>query len=202
MQFNDLTKEALKELTYSELELAIDELESTMRPSWVHFAWEYSKTNNGLRSAIAAGFAEKSAHVQANRLLKTDKVKLLLLMIKKKLTSDVRIDAEWVLRQLIAHATADRTEAFTDEGMLKPISEWPEHLRKTVTDISTAELTTNNEPIGELKKMRTTDQLRAIELIGKHTGVQAFSDSIKVEAGDALLAAIQRGRKRARGSEE
>jgi len=44
----------------------------------LRFVQEYLKDFNGTQAAIRAGYSPKSAHVQANRLLKSDKVQALL----------------------------------------------------------------------------------------------------------------------------
>ncbi|MCS1392435.1 terminase small subunit [Lysinibacillus boronitolerans] len=58
-----------------ELEISLDILRINMKPQMLRFAEEYVKnSNNGTQTAKKAGYSEKTAYSQVNRLLKNDKV--------------------------------------------------------------------------------------------------------------------------------
>lgn len=50
-------------------------VDNGLNPQQIKFCLEYVKDYNGTQAAIRAGYEEKSAHVQASRMLKKDKVK-------------------------------------------------------------------------------------------------------------------------------
>lgn len=192
-----------KRYTAEELEAEINKMISEIKPQQVVFAYEYCKTNHITNSALTAGYAKSSAHVQGSRLIKHDKVNRLILLIKKQMAYDIQIDAEWVLRELVMQATADRTAMYDEEGNMLPMSKWPESVRRSITGLDTDEIFGAGGVFeGQAKRVRTTDKLKALELIGRHAGVQAFSDSLRLEAGDSLVDALQRGKARARKVKE
>jgi hypothetical protein len=68
------------------------------------FCAEYAREGHGTKSAILAGYAERSAHVAASRMLKKDKIKkeimrLTNLKIDKVVAQSV-VDAAWILNKL------------------------------------------------------------------------------------------------------
>lgn len=50
-----------------------------------------------------------------------------------------------------------------------------------------------------LRKVKISDRLKRIELIGKHIGVQAFKERVEVDATEDLAALLSRARERAIG---
>ncbi len=56
---------------------------------------------NGTESAKAAGFAVRSAHVASSRLLRKDKIRRRIEVLRSKIRDEIKIDAEWVLKQAV-----------------------------------------------------------------------------------------------------
>lgn len=98
---------------------------------------------NGKQSAIAAGFAPKSAEVTACRLLRQAKVKAAIAkrMAKaQRLASDVTdLTAVEVMRDLAEAMRFDPAALYDDEGNLLPVKKMPlevrKHLEGTETDV-------------------------------------------------------------------
>lgn len=61
-----------------------------LSPKQLIFVQEYLKHNNITQAAKAAGYSEKSAHVQGSRMLKNDKVKQYLNKNEQNLNKDLR----------------------------------------------------------------------------------------------------------------
>lgn len=55
------------------------------------FVLEYMKSNSQKQAAIAAGYAEKSADVQASRLLANDKIQAAIQQLQAKKEADLRV---------------------------------------------------------------------------------------------------------------
>lgn len=55
------------------------------------FVLEYMKSNSQKQAAIAAGYAEKSADVQASRLLANDKIRAAIQQLQAKKEADLRV---------------------------------------------------------------------------------------------------------------
>lgn len=77
---------------------------------WRAFAREYVKDFNGTRAAIAAGYAEKSASMQASRLLTKDKVQEFVREANKRIVEKAELDGAAVVRKLGGMFMADPRE--------------------------------------------------------------------------------------------
>lgn len=76
-----------------------------------------------------------------------------------------------VLKEIQLLGTVDIRKAFNDSGGLKPIQDIPEDVARAIVGIESVELFEgkgeNRERIGELKKIKFSDKIRALELMGK-----------------------------------
>lgn len=77
------------------------------------FCIYYIKSFNATQSAIKAGYAPDSAHVEGSRLLRNVKVKAYIKELKGKMTEEIFIDAMDVLNKYIKIAFADITDYLT-----------------------------------------------------------------------------------------
>ena len=68
------------------------------------FAAEYLRTRDATQSAIAAGYAPKSASVRGNLLLKHPDVRQKIAAGTEKIKRRSGVDAQWVIDQLMAVA--------------------------------------------------------------------------------------------------
>ncbi|QAS52390.1 terminase small subunit [Halobacillus litoralis] len=89
--------------------LPSDELTDKQRLFCVH----YIKTFNATQSAIKAGYAPDSAHVEGSRLLRNAKVREYILDLKSNMTDALFLDAMDVLRKYAEIAFADITDFVT-----------------------------------------------------------------------------------------
>lgn len=77
------------------------------------FCLYYVKSFNATMSAIKAGYAKESAHVQGSRLLSNDKIKQEIRRLKTAIKEELFIDAMDVLNKYIQIAFADITDFVT-----------------------------------------------------------------------------------------
>ncbi len=83
--------------------------------------------------------------------------------------------AEWeietILRELKRIATVDIREAFEEDGRLRPLKDIPADVAACINGIEVAELWQGRDAqrvkIGQLKKIKCVDKLRALELLGE-----------------------------------
>ncbi|NEU27029.1 terminase small subunit [Paenibacillus polymyxa] len=95
-----------------------------LSPKQLVFVQEYLRHNNITAAAKAAGYSEKSAHVQGSRMLKNDKVKQYLNKNEQNLNRDLRemfvadaVKAYEVMKDIMNDPTAqhkDRLSAAKD----------------------------------------------------------------------------------------
>ncbi|PIO96218.1 terminase small subunit [Pleomorphomonas carboxyditropha] len=111
------------------------------------------------------------------------------------------VDAGWLLRRLVDEASADIADLYDGEGQLKPIAEWPEVWRcGLVQGVEIEERFEGRgnarEQVGFVKKVRLSDRLKRLELIGKHIGVKAFEETVRVKGLEGLGERLARAAKR------
>lgn len=98
-----------------------------------------------------------------------------------------------VLGQLRDIAEADPAEIFDEHGCVRPIDEIPEATRKAIDGIEVKELwgkvDGETEKVGEVKKVKLTPRLKALEMLAKQLGL--LVDTTKIEAGSSLEELIQ-----------
>ncbi|EDO5296878.1 TPA: terminase small subunit [Salmonella enterica subsp. houtenae serovar 43:z4,z23:-] len=152
------------------------------------FAREYLKDLNATQAAIRAGYSEKTARSQANRLLTNVDIENRIAELKSVRNEEVGIDAAYVLRRLVEIDQMDVIDILRDDGTMLPISQWPKVWRITLQgmDISTS-IQEFDEKTTEtiLKKIKWPDKVKNLELLGKHATVQAFKENIKAEVTGA-----------------
>lgn len=130
----------------------------------------------------------------ASRLSADSKVAARIEFLRTQVAAEAVCDAAWVLKRLMILAGSDIRTLLDEQGNVKDVSDWPDDAAATVSGISISEM---EGGIGMIKSIKRVDQLKALELLGKHKAVQAFKESIEVSASDELTAAIIAARKRA-----
>ena len=148
------------------------------------FAEEYLMDLNATQAAIRAGYSEKTAKSQGQRLLTDVDVAAYIAKGKEERSERTKIDADWLLKRLADEAEADVADLYNEAGGLKPVHEWPEIWRKGLV----AGLDVHQEyeyedgqkiPDGMIMKVRLSDRIKRLELIGKHVDVQAFPNKVE-----------------------
>jgi phage terminase small subunit len=173
----------------------------TLTPKQELFVREYLVDLNATQAAIRAGYSEKNASRIAAELLGKTHVRDAVEQAKAERSEKVNVDAAWVLRRLADEATADIADLYNEEGKLLPVHEWPLIWRQgLVQGIEVEELFDgfgkDREQIGWVRKIRLSDRVKRLELIGKHIGVKAFEDQVSVTGIEALADRLARASKR------
>ena len=148
-----------------------------MTPKQERFVEEYLIDLNATQAAIRAGYSVNGAEVTASKLLRNANVASAVAKAQKARSERTGIDAEWVLARLAAEATADVNDLYADNGALKPVSEWPLIWRQGL--VSGMDVSREKDGDGDyatVTKLRLSDRIKRLELIGKHVDVQAFAE--------------------------
>jgi phage terminase small subunit len=177
------------------------------------FAIEYVRDLNGTRAAIDAGYAPKAASQQAYQLLQIPSVRAEIDKLKAERVERLKMDADQLLMRLLEEVNADVADLFDENDNLKSVSEWPMEFRRGLIGGIEVEEEYGDEDevdeeleaqpqggalkrrskkkrriaIGRVSKIKLSDRVRRLELIGKHTNVQAFAPKkIEVKADQVL----------------
>lgn len=148
------------------------------------FPLEYIKDFNATRAAEEVGYSKKTARQAGARLLSKADIQKKINQLINERSERTKIDADWLLERLADEAEADVADLYTDEGSLRPVNQWPEIWRKGLV----AGLDVHQEysyedgkriPDGLIMKVKLSDRIKRLELIGKHVNIQAFKDKIE-----------------------
>lgn len=151
------------------------------------FVAEYLIDLNATQAAIRAGYSAKTANRIGPELLTKPDVAAAVSAALQERSARTKIDADWVLTRLAEEAEADIADLYTEEGSLRPVHEWPPVWRKgLVAGIDVEEIRDEGAVVGVVRKLKLSDRLKRIELIGKHVDVQAFKEQVEHTGGITL----------------
>ena len=174
---------------------------SNLTPKQASFVRTYLIDLNATAAAIRAGYSARTAKHIGSELLATPKVAAAINAAKMARSTQVSVDAAYVLIRLIAEADADVLDLYDKNGHLRPIAEWPLIWRQgLISGIEVQELFEgegkSRKHVGRVTKVRLRDRIRRIELIGKHVNVQAFKEHVAISGLENLGERIERAKKR------
>lgn len=151
------------------------------------FVAEYLIDLNATQAAIRAGYSPKTANRIGPELLTKPTVAAAVSAAQSQRAERTKIDADWVLIRLAEEANADIADLYAEDGSLRPVHDWPEIWRKgLVAGIDVEEIREEGVAIGVVRKLKLSDRIKRIELIGKHVNVQAFKDQVEHTGGITL----------------
>lgn len=149
------------------------------------FVDEYLVDLCAAKAAIRAGYSEKTADRIGHQLINKPAIAEAIAVAQASRSERTQVDADWLLRRLADEAEADVADLYDDSGSLKPVHEWPLIWRKgLVAGLDVEEVTSEGVVIGIIRKLKLSDRIKRLELIGKHIGVQAFREQVGLSNPD------------------
>lgn len=171
----------------------------------IRFVDAYMLKPDPSEAARAAGSSAKRARQAGYELLTKPDVAAEIERRQAERSKQTGIDAAWVLKRLAEEANADLADLYTDEGALKPVKEWPLIWRQgLVAGVEAEEIKGGGaeEPVlGYLRKIKLSDRIKRLELIGKHIGVKAFEETVRVKGLEGLGERLSRAAHRLKSEE-
>lgn len=178
----------------------VTEVAPPLNPRHKLFAEKYITERNGTAAAIAAGYSPRSAGVEACRLLKRTDVAEYVAHLRARATASAEITAtQWreELAGIAFSSIMDFVDTSDGTARIDLTRATPEQARalqsfKTRTRVIRD---ARNNVVGEETsvEVKLWDKLRALELIGKHSGfLEEPEQRVVIDVADRLLAARQR----------
>jgi phage terminase small subunit len=164
-----------------------------LTPKQAAFVAEYLIDLNATQAAIRAGYSEKTAGSQGERLLKKVEIQIALAEAQQKRAERTEITADNILQEIAKVAFSDVRRIFDANGGLIRISDLDDN---AAACIAGCELVTNSKGEGEIEhvaKLKLADKLKALELAGRHLGM--FNDKLNL-SGDIHVLNVHRKAKR------
>ena len=152
-------------------------MEKSLTPKQQRFVEEYLLDLNATQAAIRAGYSKKTARNIASENMAKPDIQQAITTATRERSEATRIDAAWVLRRLTDEATADLAELYDKDGGLKPVKDWPLVWRQgLVQGVDVDETFEAGARLAKVTRVRLSDRIRRLELIGKHVDIQAFAE--------------------------
>jgi phage terminase small subunit len=169
-----------------------------LTPLQERFCQEYIIDLNATRAAERAGSKAENTGQAGHEFLKNPEIQKEIERLKLERSEATKIDAQWLLKRLAAEADADVADIYDDAGNLLPVKDWPPIWRKGLVQGIDIEVLQNDEGEGGaiIKKIRVSDRIKRLELIGKHVSVQAFQENVNHTGLDALAERLERASRR------
>lgn len=161
----------------------------SLTPKQQRFVEEYLVDLNATQAAIRAGYSAATAQEQGSRLLSNAMVADAVSALKAERSEKTGINAEWLLKRLADEALADVNDLYDENGRIKPVKEWPLIWRQGL--VAGLEVETLGEGAGHLTKVKLSDRIKRLELIGRHIDVQAFKDKVEQSGAVSLVVSAE-----------
>jgi phage terminase small subunit len=162
-----------------------------LSPKQRHFVEEYQRHSNGTRAAIAAGYSERSAASTASTLMRNPKVRAALGLALAKRSRRLNISAARIKQELARIAFFDMAEVVGPAGEVLSLHEMPRHARRALSGIDVDEIEQDGVTLGVVKKVRSWDKLKALELLGKTERLFVDKHEVTGEGGGALVVEVR-----------
>lgn len=141
-------------------------------------------SGNATEAARLAGYkgTPNSLAVKGYTLMRDPRVKAAVEAKLEAQNERLQLKGDDVLRELLLIAKSDLRQAFDADGGLKKLSEMPEDIARVLSSVDTDELRSDGVPIGETRKVKLWDKVKALELLGKH--LKLFTEKHEVTGAD------------------
>ena len=170
-----------------------------LTPKQAAFVAEYLVDLNATQAAIRAGYSERTAGSQGERLLKKVEVQIALAEAQQKRAERTEITADNVLAEIAKVAFSDVRKIFDSNGGLVRISDLDDAAAACVAGCDLVTVSKGEGEIEHVAKIKLADKLKALELAGRHLGL--FNDKLNLNA-DIHVLNIHRRAKKPQGEEQ
>lgn len=163
------------------------------------FVAEYLVDLNGSAAAVRAGYAQQTADKISYQLLRKPLVAKAIDEALARRSARVEVYQDDVLRELMRVLTTDIGKAFDANGVLLPVQQIPEDVRRAIASIETDELFDGKGPertqVGVTRKIKFWSKDNALALAMRHLGLlrDKVEHSLDKTTLEQLVAAADQG---------
>jgi len=170
-----------------------------MTPRQARFVAEYLIDLNATAACLRAGYSPRGAAQAAERLLRNVEVAAEVAKKTQRQLAKADLSAARTLEEMRRLAFSNVRSLFDDRGNLRPIQDLTEEEAACIASI---EVIIKNAQAGDghtdtVHRIKVWDKPRTLEMLGKHFAL--LVERVKLDADEALIEALLRGRKRASG---
>ena len=167
-----------------------------MTPKQEMFCREFLIDLNGTQASIRAGYSAKTANRIATENLSKPDIKRRIEELKQQRQEVIGVDAYYVLQRLIDIDQMDARDILNDDGSVKPIYDWPDVWRQSISGVDLMEISNSENVAATLKKIKWPDKIKNLELLGRHVSVAAFKDRLELSGNVGLAERMKKARER------
>ena len=160
------------------------------------FCREFLIDLNGTQAAIRAGYSAKTANRIATENMSKPEIKRRIEELKQQRQEVIGVDASYVLQRLIDIDQMDARDILNDDGSVKPIQDWPDVWRQSISGVDLMEISNSENVAATLKKIKWPDKIKNLELLGRHVSVAAFKDRLELSGNVGLAERMKKARER------
>lgn len=147
------------------------------------FVDEYLVDLNASKAAVRAGYAEKYAGANIDKLLKNTEIASEISKKQIERSKRTEITQDRVLLEIARLAFNDPRKAFDDNNALLPVKQWPDEVAASISSIKTKEITdSEGNTVGISQEVKFWDKSKNLDLAARHLGM--LND--KLELGGSI----------------
>lgn len=147
------------------------------------FVDEYLVDLNASKAAVRAGYAEKYAGANIDKLLKNTEIASEISKKQIERSKRTEITQDRVLLEIARLAFNDPRKAFDDNNALLPVKQWPDEVAAAISSIKTKEITdSEGNTVGISQEVKFWDKSKNLDLAARHLGM--LND--KLELGGSI----------------
>lgn len=133
------------------------------------FVERYLVLSNARQACLEAGYSPRTATEQGHRLLKHPEVRKRIAAHQRKIKMKMEVTTERIVMELAKIAFSDVSmliEMAGDDLKIRELSEVDADLRAAISELS---ITSTRD--GKNRKIKLHDKIKALQLLGQHTGM-------------------------------
>lgn len=145
------------------------------------FVDEYLVDLNATQAAIRAGYSEKTARSQGQRLLTNVDIQERIAERRAVIQNSTEITQERVIKEIARLALFDPRKLLNEDGTPKPIQELDDDSAAAIAGIDLVSVGNSELGIGTVMKYKLADKNSALDKLCKHLGLYDADKSRKTE---------------------